>query len=45
LIESDSLGTADADDLRRADSDGGPFDPDTETNVAWDTFGETTGGD
>jgi hypothetical protein len=45
LVESDSLGTADADDLRRADSDEGPFDPDAESKLAWDTFGETTGGD
>ena len=45
LVESDSVGTPDADDLRRADSYEGPFDPDAESNVAWDTFGETTGGD
>ena len=43
LVESDSLGTAA--DLRRADSDEGPFDPDAESNLAWDTFGEITGSD
>ena len=33
------------DDLRRADSTEGPFDPDVEVEAAWDSFGETTGGD
>jgi hypothetical protein len=45
LIESDPVGTPDANDLRRADSDEGPFDPETESDVVWDSFGETTGGD
>lgn len=33
------------DDLRRADSSEGPFDPDAEADAAWGSFGETTGGD
>jgi hypothetical protein len=45
LVESDLVDTSNADDLRRADSDEGTFVPDAESNVAWDTFGETTGGD
>ena len=45
LVESDPIGIPDADDLRRADSDEGSFDPDAESRVVWDTFGETTGGD
>jgi len=45
LVESDSVGTSDADDLRRADSDEGPFDSHAESDAAWDSFGETTGGD
>jgi hypothetical protein len=34
-----------ADDLRRADTNEGPFDPHAESDSAWDPFGETTGGD
>jgi hypothetical protein len=45
LVESDSVGTSDANDLRRADSDEGPFDPEAESDVVWGSFGETTGGD
>ena len=45
LVESDSVEASDGDDLRRADSDEGPFDPDAETQVVWDSFGDTTGGD
>lgn len=33
------------DDLRRADGTDGPFDPDAEADAAWESFGETTGGD
>jgi len=39
---SDSTG---ADDLRRADSDEAPYDPAVEVDAAWDSFGESTGGD
>jgi hypothetical protein len=45
LVESDPVGPSDADDLRRADSVEGPFDPETESDGVWDSFGETTGGD
>jgi len=45
LIEAASVGSDSDDDLRRADSDDGPFDPEAESNAVWDSFGETTGGD
>ncbi len=36
----------DADDLMRADqADATSFDPDEEARAAWDTFGESSGGD
>jgi len=36
---------ASPDDLRRADSDEGPFDPASETDAVWDSFGQAGGGD
>ena len=45
LVEADSAEASNGSDLRRADSNAGPFDPLAESNEAWDTFGETTGGD
>jgi hypothetical protein len=45
LVESDSVEASDGDDLLRADSDEGSFDRGAESEVVWDSFGETTGGD